>query len=672
MMPWGKLRVLWRRFTARSDPAKDMAGHLATLSHLAVLVNSSLNPSEVLGFVAKATSRLLDGAAALVLIADEKGELTICGSHGIARPELRAQNRFRPGEGLAGVVFARKAPLVLPDMLEDPRTLNRPWIEANGLRAFVGVPLVLRDQCLGAVCAMRGGGRPVGKLDAPLLEAFAAHAATAIQNARLYERAEAERERLRSLIEAMPEAVLVGEGEPGGKEIRLVVANRARAELLRTPIVTLEPRTPHYEYVRPDGTPLDGAELPLQRAIWRGEATRGMELAVRFPDGSRRSLLANAVPLPGTSGTRQAVVVFQDITERKRLEEQAQLEAARLKAVMDTIPEVILILDADTGAVLQANGSALAACGPRLLERRLPYLGERLFSPHGERELRAEEIPGQRACRGERIHGEQVIAERADGTRASYLVSAAPVPAPGGGPRLAVFIAADITALKRAEEELERVAGDNAALYAQAARQAQLKGLLLEELHHRVRNNLALIASFLELQKESPAGRQALPVLEDAIARVQGLALVHNALADADFQAGDYAALARRLAGQTLLQEPLAGRVGVLVEDVQLPLPSAQLTALGLITNELFTNIAKHAFPDGRRGTVTVSVETADGWVTVRVRDDGVGFPPGFARQSGHLGLELIHALAEASLKGTFTLESDGGTTAVIRFPHPG
>jgi PAS domain S-box-containing protein len=671
MMPWAKLGLLWRRLTARSGPAKDMAEQMAMLCRLAVLVNSSLNPKEVLGFVAEATSCLLDGAAALVLMADEGGELTISASYGIARPELRSQNPFRPGEGLAGLVFETKAPLVLPDMLGDRRTLNRPWIEANGLRAFAGVPLLLRDECLGVVCAMRGG-RPFGKLDVNLLEALAAHAVIAITHARLYERAEVEAERLRSLIEAMPEAVVVGEGEPGGKEMRLVMANRARAALLRTPLLTLEPRTQHYEYVRPDGTPLDGSELPLQRAIGRGEATRGMELAVRFPDGSQRHLLANAVPLPEATGRRQGIVVFQDITERKRLEQEAKIEAARLKAIMDTIPEPIVIVDAESGAVVQANRAALDLRGPGLIGSRPPYLGTRIFSAGGERELSPGEVPGQRACRGETLRGEQVVAELPDGRRVPYLVSAAPVHDREGRLRQAVVIAADIAAVKRAEEELDRVAAANAALYAQAARQAQVKGLLLEELHHRVRNILALIASFLELQKESPAGGQALSVLEDAIARVQGLAVVHNALAGEDFQAGEYAALARHLADQILLQGPLAGRVAVRVEDFELRLPSAQLTALGLITNELFTNIVKHAFPEGRSGTVGVSVQSADGWVTVHIRDDGVGLPPGFRKQPGHLGLELIHSLVEVTLKGTLALESSGGTTAVIRFPHPG
>lgn len=204
-----------------------------------------------------------------------------------------------------------------------------------------------------------------------------------------------------------------------------------------------------------------------------------------------------------------------------------------------------------------------------------------------------------------------------------------------------------------------------------ADNEARLKGLLLDELNHRVRNNLALIVSFMELQRATPAGRLAAAMLDDAIGRVKGLALIHNVLGGASFQAGQYGVLVRRLAEQTLPHGPPAGRLRLLVEEEPLRLPSKALTALGIITNELFTNIAKHAFPDGRDGIVEVSVALAGPEVVIRVRDNGVQLPSGFAEGAGQLGLRLIRSLVEVSLQGTFTLESDEGTTAVIRFPRP-
>jgi two-component sensor histidine kinase len=176
--------------------------------------------------------------------------------------------------------------------------------------------------------------------------------------------------------------------------------------------------------------------------------------------------------------------------------------------------------------------------------------------------------------------------------------------------------------------------------------------------------------SFMELQRGTPAGRRAAAFLDEVIGRVKGLALVHDVLGGAGFQAGQYEALLHRLAEHTLLQGPLAGRVAFAVEAQPLRLPSKALTALGIITNELFTNIAKHAFPDGRRGTVEVVVRPDGHEVEIRIRDDGVP-PPARAVASGQLGLRLVRSLVEVSLQGRFHLETGERTTAIIRFPRP-
>jgi two-component sensor histidine kinase len=237
--------------------------------------------------------------------------------------------------------------------------------------------------------------------------------------------------------------------------------------------------------------------------------------------------------------------------------------------------------------------------------------------------------------------------------------------------RQAVGIILDITERRQAEDALRQLVAEHAAIYEQAAHEAKVKGLLLDELNHRVRNNLALIVSFLELQRATPKGRSATAVLEEAIDRVKGLGLVHNVLEDAGFRAGQYEALVHRLAEQTFLQGALRDRVTLRVYKQPLLLPSRILTALGIITNELFTNIAKHAFPDERRGTVAVRVETVGGEVVIQIQDDGVGVSSGLSAGTGRLGLRLVRSLVDVSLRGTCSFRVDRGTAACIRFPLP-
>jgi two-component sensor histidine kinase len=535
------LDASWEALRTQRDAAENVAARLATLSRLANFGSASLDPTRVFDFIAEATSHLLDGAVVLLLVGDEEhGSLSMRASYAATRPELRVQNQYRPGEGLIGWVFEHRQPLVLEDMLADGRALNRAWVGAEGLRAFAAVPLLLGDRCLGVLYGARGGDRPFLADDVELLKSFAAHAATCIRNAQLYKRAESEAERLRAVLESMPAAVLVGEGRAGGGAVRLVMANGALAELDAVSALTLNARTAEYEMLRADGSPVVDKDLPLQRAIWYGEEAKGEELIVRFADGRQRSLLINAVPFPEQRGTRQAVAMILDVTERRR-----------------------------------------------------------------------------------------------------------------------------------ADEELKRLAADNAALYERATEEAKVKGLLLDELNHRVRNNLALIISFLELQRAAPEGRRASNVVDEAVGRVKGLALVHDILGGADSQLGQYEALVYRLGQQTLLQGALEGRVKLDVEMPPLYLPPRELTALGIITNELFTNIAKHAFPDGRRGMVRVTAVQLPGEIIIRVWDNGVALPPGFGEGPGRLGLRLVHALVEASLKGRFAIEGGHGTTVVIRFPTP-
>lgn len=215
------------------------------------------------------------------------------------------------------------------------------------------------------------------------------------------------------------------------------------------------------------------------------------------------------------------------------------------------------------------------------------------------------------------------------------------------------------------------VAIRNARLYAWAAQEATVKGILLDELHHRVRNNLALIIGFLELQRTTPDGARAAAVLDEAVARVKGLALVHTILTEAGSRPGQVDSLVRRLAEQTLLQGPLEGRVRLALDLQPLSLPPRELMALGILTNELFTNIAKHAFPDGRTGTVQVGLVRSGREITLRVRDDGVALPPRGGAGEDRLGLRLVRSLVEASLRGRLWIEGEAGTALVIRFPVP-
>ena len=198
------------------------------------------------------------------------------------------------------------------------------------------------------------------------------------------------------------------------------------------------------------------------------------------------------------------------------------------------------------------------------------------------------------------------------------------------------------------------------------------RDLLLREMHHRVKNNLQVVASLLDLQAGTLRDASARQALHESKDRVQSMARIHEYL----YKSTDVSRVAmddylRHLA--TALQQAhnaqhiaLSVQVAVGPFDVERAIPCA------LIVNELVSNAFKHAFPAGRAGEVVVALESRDEQYLLTVRDTGVGLPPQLDPQSaGSLGLRLVGMLVK-QIGGMLRLASEGGTTARIAFPvHP-
>jgi PAS domain S-box-containing protein len=210
--------------------------------------------------------------------------------------------------------------------------------------------------------------------------------------------------------------------------------------------------------------------------------------------------------------------------------------------------------------------------------------------------------------------------------------------------------------------------------YAEESLRASLreKEVLLKEVHHRVKNNLQLISSLLALQAGQLKDRAAAAAFAESQNRVRAMALVHENL----YRSGDLASV--RLAGHLeSLCAYLVRSYNVDPDRIVLDLRVAEVTLdldrsirLGLLVNELVSNVLKHAFPAGRSGRVLVQLDMpGTGWCILVVSDNGVGLPPDLAPgHSDSLGLQLIADLTE-QLGGTLVLDRGGGTTFSIRFP---
>jgi two-component sensor histidine kinase/sensor domain CHASE-containing protein len=244
----------------------------------------------------------------------------------------------------------------------------------------------------------------------------------------------------------------------------------------------------------------------------------------------------------------------------------------------------------------------------------------------------------------------------ADGGRRSYeerFVAA-------GGDE-AIVIVREVTAQKQAEE-------------------TRRQGVLLKEIHHRVKNNLQVISSLLSLQARSSGDKRTAALLQESRDRVRSMALIHEKLYQTGSERGvSFAAYVRDLAAH--LRHSYAGnsesvQVRIDVEDISLDLDLS--VPCGLIITELLSNALKHAFPAGRTGTVTVSMaHDGPGRLRLGVSDDGIGLPQGVdVRSADTLGLRIVTMLVE-QIKGTLSTGTagtgaEGGPASAAGHPGPG
>ncbi len=199
------------------------------------------------------------------------------------------------------------------------------------------------------------------------------------------------------------------------------------------------------------------------------------------------------------------------------------------------------------------------------------------------------------------------------------------------------------------------------------------KETLLEEIHHRVKNNMAVISGLLYMQAEETDNEAVRHTLQDSLSRIQSMALVHEQL----YQQSEKDTLIYmdqylpRLAEtvEASHNDKADNKIQLKVDSelVKLPLPLA--VPVGLITSELLINAYKHAFKDGNDGIIRVKFKEKEGKLELTVSDDGVGLPAEFSLDSTSLGIQIIQNLA-TQIEGEISYTSDEkeGTTFVVSF----
>jgi two-component sensor histidine kinase len=226
----------------------------------------------------------------------------------------------------------------------------------------------------------------------------------------------------------------------------------------------------------------------------------------------------------------------------------------------------------------------------------------------------------------------------------------------------------------RIAERTEQLRGLNEELEARVlARTAELKerDALLQEVHHRVKNNLQVISSLISLQVRALSDQSIRAALQQCRSRVETMAQIHEML----YQSKDYASVpfekyAKELATR-MLNASGSSRGDIAIRHAMQPLslPVDKAIPCALILNELLSNALKHAFPKGS-GSVHIELQKLpEDRILLAVSDDGVGIPPDFdPARAGSLGLQLVATLAR-QLDGRFEVDRRSGSVFRLTFP---
>jgi PAS domain S-box-containing protein len=382
-----------------------------------------------------------------------------------------------------------------------------------------------------------------------------------------------------------------------------------------------------------------------------GETISHFETQRIRKDGRRIDVSVTLSPIRDGSGQIVAVSkIARDVTALHRMQEQ-------LRRVFDSVLHGLLLVDR-AGRIEIANRQIEAMFGytraellGQPIERLIP---ERLRDTHGElfRAFVAETGVRETASR------QELVALRKDGTEFPVEIGLNPIAATGALQVLATI--SDIT---------ERV-----ARLAQAERALAEKTALLNEVHHRVKNNLQVISSLLKMQaRNAPAEVET--ALGESYFRVRAMALIHEMLYEhGDLERIRLGSYLERLV--KLLRDTYSARRDVVQmrfsgQDAEVRLDMGRAISCGLIVTELVSNSFKHAFPQGRHGTISVELgaETEQDCLLV-VRDDGVGIPESKALgESRTLGFRLLPVLTE-QVGGRLELDRSGGARYELRFPY--
>jgi PAS domain S-box-containing protein len=345
------------------------------------------------------------------------------------------------------------------------------------------------------------------------------------------------------------------------------------------------------------------------------------------------------------------VVSIKDITERKRAEVALRKSEKNFRRSLDDAPLGVRIVTIE-GETIYANRAMLNIYGYDSIEELRATSTKNRYTPQSYAEFR---IRREKRRQGEYTPSEYEISiVRKNSEIRHLLVYRKDIL--WNGERQFQVIYVDITDCKRLGERLK-------ALILE-------KETMLNEIHHRVKNNLQIISSLLNTQTSYLRDKKAKEALWNSIARLKIMDMIHTQLYQCqDLTVIDFGLFIRDLIGNiSEAYRKAESHVEIKVDACEISLDINNSIPCGLILNELVSNALKHAFPGGKKGEINIRMRSEDNRVVLTVQDNGIGFPESIdPTNRKSMGLDLVNILVR-QMNGKIDMQVDSGTTWTIIF----
>jgi len=465
-------------------------------------------------------------------------------------------------------------------------------------------------------------------------------------------------ERYRNLVELCPDGIVVY------LDGKVVFVNSAGLLLMRAPDQQSMIGKSVFDFVHPDYRKHVQERIGLM--LEKGVSVPMIE--ERFVTYDGVSIDVEVTASPFTFYGKPAIqVVVRDITKRKRMEQALKESEQRYRKLVETSPDAIAVTDLND-KLLMVNQQAASLFGFQDEREVLNTVKNSidLISPEDQQKALDNSL---KTIEEGYVKNVEYRLTRKDGSSFLGEISAAVIEDDQNEPIVFIEIIRDVTDRKQAEEKIKTALDE--------------KEVLLKETHHRIKNNLQIVSSLLNLQSVTTTDDLTLTMFKETQDRIRSIAFLHELL----YQSENHEQIKLSLYVHKLVQNLMCSygitkdliNLGYDVDDVLLEIDTA--IPCGLVINELVSNTLKYAFPNVNNpdqnqikieNKIDISIRNNnENLVTLTYSDNGIGLPPNIdIRDAKTLGLQLINALTE-QLDGSLRYESksDFGTSFTISFP---